>query len=143
MDEAQDWTNLEKDIVLKLFDKGRIIVADGGMQFVRHIDACDWSMVQERNNIKLKYCLRQKENIIAFLNVLTKKYGILGGKILSNNSMVGRVIVTTEEKLLEIHKLEINKLRGAGNIAYDMLYLVPHCQVKKGGRRLFCKKVNV
>ena len=142
LDEAQDWTNLEKDIVLKLFDKGRIIVADGGMQFVRHIDACDWSMVQERNNIKLKYCLRQKENIIAFLNVLTKKYGILGGKILSNNSMVGgRVIVTTEEKLLEIHKQEINKLREAGNIAYDMLYLVPHCQVKKkAGDSYFVKK---
>ena len=62
IDEAQDWTNLERDIVLKLFDKGKIIVADGGQQFVRSIDVCDWSVIRERNNIKLKYCLRQKEN---------------------------------------------------------------------------------
>ena len=51
IDEAQDWSNLERDIVLKLFDKGKIIVADGGQQFVRRINVCDWSAVRDRNNI--------------------------------------------------------------------------------------------
>ncbi len=61
IDEAQDWSNLERDIVLKMFDKDKIIVADGGQQFVRGIDVCDWSIIRERNNIRLKYCLRQKQ----------------------------------------------------------------------------------
>lgn len=51
IDEAQDWSNLERDIVLKLFDKGKIIVADGGQQFVRRINVCDWSAVRDRNNM--------------------------------------------------------------------------------------------
>lgn len=58
IDEAQDWNDSERDIVLKLFDKGKIIVADGGNQFVRRGKVCDWTVIRERNNIKLKYCLR-------------------------------------------------------------------------------------
>ena len=68
IDEAQDWKAGERDVILKLFEKGKIIVADGGNQFVRRGQMCDWSAVRERNNIKLKYCLRQKENIVSFLN---------------------------------------------------------------------------
>lgn len=142
IDEAQDWSNLERDIILKLFDKGKIIVADGGQQFVRNIDVCDWSVVRERNNIKLKYCLRQKENLVRFLNVYLKKMDILGGKILTNNNMPGgKVIIISDDKLLEIHHEEIKKLKAAGNIAYDMLYLVPHVLVnKKNGRNEFSMK---
>ena len=49
IDEAQDWSTLERDVILKLFDGGRIIVAGGGQQFVRRIDTCDWSVFRERN----------------------------------------------------------------------------------------------
>lgn len=142
IDEAQDWMNTEKEIILRLFDKGKIIVADGGLQFVRHIYPCDWSIVRERNNIKLKYCLRQKENLITFLNVFTKEFDILGGKILSHNNMLGgRVIITNDDELLEVHKNEIERLKKSGNIAYDMIYLVPHKLVKKNyGSSHFEKK---
>lgn len=142
IDEAQDWTNNEKDIILKLYDKGRIIVADGGLQFVRNIDSCDWSLVKERNNIKLKYCLRQKENLITFLNAYSEKNNILGGKILTQNNMLGgRVIVTNDEHLLQMHHQEMIKLKSEGNIAYDMLYLMPYTLIKKEyGYSLFSMK---
>lgn len=131
IDEAQDWSNLERDIVLKLFDKGKIIVADGGQQFVRNIDVCDWSVVRERTNIKLKYCLRQKENLIRFINVYTLKMGILGGKVLTNGNMPGgKIIIAPENRLYDVHRIEKKHLIEAGNIAYDMLYLVPYSQVK-------------
>ncbi len=131
IDEAQDWTNLERDIVLKLFDKGKIIVADGGQQFVRSIDVCDWSVIREKNNIKLKYCLRQKENLVKFLNVYTQKANILSGKILTNGNMPGgKVVIVSQEKLFDVHFDEMRRLVEAGNIAYDMLYLVPFSQVK-------------
>ena len=132
IDEAQDWTNNERDIILKLFENGRIIVADGGQQFVRRIDVCDWSVIRDRNNIKLKHCLRQKENLVEFINMYTKKLDILGGKVLTKNNMPGgKVIITTDDKLIQIHNDEMKFLKNAGNIAYDMLYLVPHSLVKK------------
>lgn len=132
IDEAQDWTNLERDIILKLFEKGKIIVADGGQQFVRRIDVCDWSVVRDRNNIKLKHCLRQKENLVEFINSYTTKVNILGGKVLTKNNMPGgKVIITSDDKLIQIHKQEMELLMNSGNIAYDMLYLVPHLLVEK------------
>ena len=132
IDEAQDWNSAEQDIVLKLFDNGRIIIADGGQQFVRRINHCDWSAVRERNNIKLKYCLRQKENLIGFINSYTQKLQILGSKVLSKNNMPGgKVIITSYANLFNIHTSELHRLSAAGNIAYDMLYLVPHALVKK------------
>ena len=132
IDEAQDWSNLERDIILKLFDKGKIIVADGGQQFVRRINACDWSVIRDRNNIKLKYCLRQKENLVAFVNAYSQKLDILGSKILTkNNAPGGKVIITTDDKIFSVHHQEMQRLSDAGNIAYDMLYLVPHELVKR------------
>lgn len=132
IDEAQDWSTLERDVILKLFDGGRIIVADGGQQFVRRIDTCDWSVIRERNNIKLKYCLRQKENLVSFINAYSQKADILGGKVLTKNNMLGgRIIITDDDHLYEIHAQEIKRLQDTGNIAYDMLYLVPHFLVKK------------
>lgn len=132
IDEAQDWSNLERDIILKLFDKGKIIVADGGQQFVRRINVCDWSVIRDRNNIKLKYCLRQKENLVAFVNAYSQKLDILGSKILTkNNAPGGKVIITTDDKIFSVHYQEMQRLSDAGNIAYDMLYLVPHELVKR------------
>ena len=144
IDEAQDWSNPERDIVLKIFEKGKIIIADGGQQFVRRIEPCDWSVVRERNNIKLKYCLRQKENLIGFVNAYSQKMDILGGKVLSKNNMPGgKIIITSDDNLFSIHKQEIERLKSAGNIAYDMLYLVPHSLVKKrAGETQFAMKTE-
>lgn len=144
IDEAQDWSNIERDIILSLFDKGKLVVADGGQQFVRNMDVCDWSIIRERNNIKLKYCLRQKENLISFLNCYTKKYEILGAKILSNNDMPGgKIIITSDENIISLHKQEMDKLKSIGNVPYDMLYLVPHALVKKDGGESHFKQIEL
>lgn len=131
IDEAQDWGSQERDIILNLFDSGKIIIADGGQQFVRKIDPCDWSIVRRRNNIKLKYCLRQKENLVSFINTYAKNLEMSGSKVLTKGNMLGgKVIITSDDSLFEIHHEEIKRLKEAGNSAYDMLYLVPHAQVK-------------
>ena len=142
IDEAQDWSEEERDIVLRIFDKGNIIVADGGNQFVRRDKVCDWSTIRERNTIKLKNCLRQKANIISFLNVFSKEMDALGGKILASDKMLGgRVRIIDSNRLYSVHTEEINRLKHSGNIAYDMLYLVPHTWVKKEyGNACFAKK---
>lgn len=132
IDEAQDWKADERDIILKLFEKGKIIVADGGNQFVRRGKMCDWSSVRNRHNIKLKYCLRQKENIVAFLNAYSRSVGMSGEKILSNGKMPGgKIIIISNDMVFDTHNREMDSLIKNGNIAYDMLYLVPHSLVKR------------
>ena len=132
IDEAQDWKAGERDVILKLFEKGKIIVADGGNQFVRRGQMCDWSAVRERNNIKLKYCLRQKENIVSFLNEYSRNVDMPGEKILSNGKMPGgKIIIISDDMVFDTHKREMDSLIKCGNIAYDMLYFVPHSLVKR------------
>lgn len=126
IDEAQDWTDLERDLILTLFAKGHVLVADGGQQFVRNVNTCDWTMIRERKNIKLKYCLRQKNNIISFLNKFQESYGGHGNKILPYNKMIGgKVVIVTGDYLKSgVHEEELKNLKKAGNANYDMLYLV-------------------
>lgn len=139
IDEAQDWSNLERDIILKMFDQGRIIVADGGQQFVRNIDVCDWSVVKNRNNIKLKYCLRQKENLVKFINVFTERQNVISGKILSRNDMPGgNVIIVDAKDIASIVESRLDCLVKSGNIPYDLLLLVPYTQVTKNNGESCC-----
>lgn len=144
IDEAQDWNNTERDVILSLFDKGRIIVADGGQQFVRNVDPCDWSVVKDRNNVKLKYCLRQKENLVKFLNIYTERSNILGGKILTKGEMPGgKVIIVNKKDIMDVIKSQMQNLKDAGNTAYDLLMLVPPMLVSKTtGDNKFILKQN-
>ena len=127
IDEAQDWCNDERDLILSIFNKGHILIADGGQQFVRNNELCDWSIIKNRKNIKLKYCLRQKKNIISFLNKFSEYYLGKESNIKSVDEMVGgRIIITTGDYLKStIHNDEIDRLHSYGNSNYDMLYLVP------------------
>lgn len=132
IDEAQDWSIAERDIILKLFGREKIIIADGGQQFVRGIDACDWSVMHSRNSIKLKYCLRQKENLVSFINTYVQKIGVLGSKVLTKNNLLGgKIVITSDHDLYETIRKELIMLQQAGNANYDMLCLVPHALVKK------------
>lgn len=144
IDEAQDWTNIEKKLIMKLYKPENIIVADGGQQFVRDVEMCDWTLVKEKNVIKLKQCLRQKSNLVKFINILLSKYASIGGKIISAEKLYGGKIIILQDKskLYEIHKLEMEKLKKAGNIAYDMLYLVPHTMVEKNAEQRQFKYIN-
>ena len=144
IDEAQDWSSHERDLILRLFEHGKIIVADGGQQFVRRIDVCDWSIIRDRNNIKLKYCLRQKENLVSFLNAYSQQLEVLGSKVLTKNNLPGgKVIITDDSHLYDLHRQQLQQLTEVGNIPYDMLYLVPHALVtKKSGGSSFALKTR-
>lgn len=136
IDEAQDWTRRERDLILLLF-KNNIIIADGGMQFVRNVEVCDWSIVSGRKNIKLKTCLRQKKNLISFINHFSKEYGNVNAISGSEKFPGGKVIIVGEDQYFKILKRELKSLKDAGNIPYDMLYFVPYSLVETvdGGHR--------
>ena len=127
IDEAQDWTSLERDLILMLFDKSRVIIADGGQQFVRNIAPCDWTMVSDRNNIKLKHCLRQKRNLVRFANHFIDLLDIKSSKIIASENLIGGkvILVRNRERFFHTIKVARSDLKKAENEPYDMLFVVP------------------
>lgn len=127
IDEAQDWNEDESAIIIKLFKKGHILVADGGQQIVRANSKYDWSSIRDKKSEKLKLCLRQKNNLIRFINKFMDGYGGPNNPIRGSGEMLGgRVIITTKDYLeTGIHNDEIKYLHDLGNVNYDMLFLIP------------------
>lgn len=134
LDEAQDWTAEERNLIMKLFDPAHIVVADGGQQFVRGIGACDWNVTPNRQSVKLKYCLRQKNNLIKFINHLLISLGQAESKLTCLEHLPGGhvIICHTRQRFFDIcHKMQAQS-KAAGNIPYDTLFLTPASFVEKG-----------
>ena len=141
IDEAQDWSNSEKEVILSIFDNQKVVVADGGLQFVRRLDACNWNSVKNKNNVKLSNCLRQKSNLISFLNTFTQSYYSLGGKIQGNDQLLGgKVHIVSQDNFYENIKIEMELLKENENEAYDMLFLTPHALCDKDEDNTFFSK---
>ncbi len=142
IDEAQDWSEDERILILQLYDRKRIFIADGGQQFVRGISPCDWTVVPDRNNIKLKYCLRQKRNLVKFINHYSEMMEASSSKVVPSEKLVGGKIIIIKDKKQFFHtiKIEKNELIKSGNESYDLLFIVPSTMVEiNGGHRQFKK----
>lgn len=129
VDEAQDWTALERDILFELFEKNQIVVADGGNQFVRSSSGCDWNVVNrnDRETIKLKKCLRQKENLIAFNNHILEAVHFETQAISSSGRLPGgKVLIRLGRDFpIQLISEQLDSIRAAGNIPYDLMCFVP------------------
>lgn len=143
IDEAQDWLKVEQDVILMLFDRDTIIIADGGQQFVRSINPCDWSSLPNRKSTKLKNCLRQKSNLVKFINHYLDELGRSEQHISDSGKLAGGKIVICNESnhKFQVFKDELSQLKTAGNIPYDMLFLVPSKLVAKDPRRFLEKNL--
>ncbi len=135
IDEVQDWSAYERDIILSLYDRTHVIVADGGRQFVRNIEACDWTIVSQKKSIKLKSCLRQKNNLIKFVNNYARLIDGSSNNIISSEKMHGGKIIILRDttKTIDVLKSELKEIKKTGNSAYDMLILTPSSLVEHDG----------
>ena len=136
IDEAQDWTVNERDLILKIFGPEHIIVADGGQQFVRKVAACDWGIVESRKNIKLKNCLRQKTNLIKFINHYLDSINRSDQRITSPEKLSGGKVIlcASGSDFYPVFQRELKAVKEDGNIPYDMMFLVPSSMVYKEPR---------
>ena len=142
VDEAQDWTEKERDILIRLFEE-HLLIADGGQQFVRAVEGCDWNIVDKRNNIRLKKSLRQENNIISFINDLANMVDENATTIQPNDLMPGGKIIIQENSIDAVTKTikdEIVTMKKCGNIPYDLLAFVPHTYVDKDTNSFIYKK---
>lgn len=126
VDEGQDWRLEEKNILFRLFGSKHLIVADGLDQMIRGSKKCDWSDgVDAYKPPAEKRCLRQKRNLANFVNAYAEKM-YLNWKLEPREEFPGgKIVVVVGEYSPEIHKPLYASCVESGNLAYEMLVLVP------------------
>ena len=133
VDEAQDFTDAERDILVKIYGSRNMLIADGTDQLIRANSYCDWPKNETKNIVKLKECLRQKSNLVHFVNNYAQKCGMEQFILKSASQMTGgKVVITTKSYINSgVHLIETLKNKQAGNSNYDYLFLCPPHLVAK------------
>ncbi len=97
VDEAQDWSNAERDFLRRLYAPAQLVLADGLDQLVTRQSPCDWNVGVPRDarvNRELNRTLRMSANVAAFVDAFAAEAGIAGWTISPNPALPGgRVIL--------------------------------------------------
>lgn len=135
IDESQDWDPLEKSIIMTIFGKGKLIVADGIDQLIRTQQKCNWTEGL-KPNIDFKKTfekkgLRQKTNLVEFVNEFAKRLDINWELQPKEELIGGKIVITTRNYSKELHNELFDLCLKNGNSAYEMLFLVPPTLVER------------
>jgi len=128
IDEAQDWDENEKSILVKIFGSKKIIVTDGIDQMIRTQKKCFWEKGLNSNEFKKirgNKGLRQEFSLTSFVNEFANEVGFDWGVIPQEEFVGGKIIVTCKGYTKELHNREYNYCIEKGNTGYEMLFLVP------------------
>lgn len=135
IDEAQDWQELEKEIIYKIFGKNKVIIADGVDQLIRSQNKCNWTRALKPNfdftKTNEKRGLRQKVNLVSFVNKFADKLNINWNLEAKNELIGGKVIISTKPYGEELHNRLFKQCSENGNSAYEMMFLVPPSLVER------------
>lgn len=139
VDEAQDWPQMEADLLKALYGPNKIAMADGIDQLVRG-ERTNWSKgvpSEHRKVIPLERCLRMKRNLADFANKLGEASGIKWNVEPNDGAGGGRVLILTRPYLEVdgLHKPLVTAAKEAGNAELDFLMCVPSSAVQIEGER--------
>lgn len=126
VDEAQDWLELEKDILYAIYGPERIVVADGVDQFMRSDHKIDWAEglingVNKKNDV---ICLRQKPNLVKFVNGFAQELD-LDWHVERNEQYSGGRVIVDKDYSTDLHAELLNDGKKVNADPYDILFLVP------------------
>jgi hypothetical protein len=77
VDEGQDWPEIDRDILLKVFGAEKLIIADGVDQFVHsQPKRCAWDIAEPRQIVTLHRSLRLKANLCRFAASFAAETGV-------------------------------------------------------------------
>lgn len=129
IDEAQDWGEMEKSVIFKIFGSEKVIIADGVDQLVRSQHKCNWTRgLKPEISFKKtseKKGLRQEINLVNFVNSYAKHLGISWEIEPKQELIGGRIIISTKGYSKELHDKEFLACKEKQNAAYEMMFLVP------------------
>jgi hypothetical protein len=125
IDEAQDWGHNEITVLYSIFGAHNIILGEGKDQLIRSDEIADWYSGVENHIEPRRQSIRQKANIVHFLNSYAEECELEWDVSASNDMPGGRIIITNKKYCKEMHEEYFNECEKAGNIAYDYMFLVP------------------
>ena len=132
VDEAQDWLELEKEILYAIYGPERIVVADGVDQFMRSDYKIDWAQgVVDVYKKKDVVCLRQKPNLVRFANGFARELG-LDWHVDENDQYNGGRVIVVQNYMTDLHVELLKDGRKANAEPYDILFLVPPQDIQNG-----------
>lgn len=144
IDEAQDFSEIEKKIIFKVYGAHRLIVADGVDQFMRVGYRQIWERGVDKSLIRKPKVMelerRQKANLVSFVNAFAKLTN-LDWKVRPNDELPGgeiKIFSKFTKKTYDLLKSNCEKNKCEN---YDILILEPPSQVTTDakGNRSFSK----
>ncbi len=131
IDEAQDWTDAERDFIRALYGSENLVLADGLEQLVRRQTPCDWNAglpKAMRYNRNLGRSLRMATNLAAFANAFAREAGLRDWRIEPFEELPGgRIIIAVggEPPEAELCAALLPSLTAGGAAPVDALICVP------------------
>lgn len=137
VDEAQDFIDIEKKILFKIYGPNRICVADGVDQFMREGERQLWAngikndLVRKTKEMDLER--RQKANLATFVNAYAR-LGQVDWSVRPNYEFPGGTVKIYKRYNSNIHIELGNNIEENECDKYDILILEPPCEkeVKDG-----------
>jgi hypothetical protein len=131
VDEGQDWPRNERDLLLRLFDYKRIVVADGIDQLVRSPVPASWRGNLRRDELlieSLTASLRMKAGLARFVSAVARHLGLLSTVWEPRLELPGGRAIVLDGSYFANRTLHYRLMRDNaedGNSPVDMLFCVP------------------
>lgn len=144
IDEAQDFSDLEKKILFKIYGANRLVVADGVDQFMRAGHRQIWEKGVEKSLVHKPKALelerRQKANLVSFVNAFAR-LATLDWKVKPNDELPGGEIKIYSKFMKSTYDMLKANCERNDCENYDILILEPPTLVKTDnkGNKSFSK----
>lgn len=123
IDEGQDWSDVKKSIIFKLFGHPNTIVAVGENQLVENNLHQNWGeglVSDQKQKFTLEVSHRNKVNIVDFLSLVGKNYN---WELIKNRNLDGGKVFITNAYSFNFHSELVQDLQENENSFYDMMFL--------------------
>lgn len=146
IDEAQDWSDIEKELIYFIFGKEKVVIADGIDQLIRSQRKCNWmhGLRKEFDFRKTteKKGLRQKSDLVHFVKQIAENLNVYWDLEAKEDLYGGKIIIKIGDYDKDLHNREFKICKNNGNSAYEMMFLVPPSLVGRdnANKRSFSKK---
>lgn len=142
VDEAQDWPQVEANLLAALYGGERIALADGLSQLVRG-SPTNWKSIagvgdSRKGDRSLRDGLRMKANLCKFANSMAEQGNLQWNVTPNKQAAGGRIIVAhgNYAAMDSLHEELLASTIKAGNMPIDMLHCAPPSTVaERDGKR--------
>jgi hypothetical protein len=131
VDEAQDWSDAERDFLREMYGSSRLVLADGLEQLVRRQTVCDWIAgipSTERVAKHLGRSLRMSRNLAEFANAVARESGLSDWKIAPFDKLPGgRIVISVggEVDVVALHAAVRDAAAIGKAVPIDTLTCIP------------------